>query len=165
MRQQGVTLIQLMSGLALVGLLTQIGIPSYTHMSMELQQQTAARDLAQTLRIARSHAVLRNQRVVVQALQGDWGLGWRMLRAEDQQLLQEKRHGRPLTIIGNQPVATQVTFSGLGVPLRAGGAFQGGTLHVCQRPEGTSQHQVVLSPSGRVSLRQEVLEHRLCAGT
>lgn len=164
MRQQGATLIQLMSGLVLVGLLTVIGMPSYTLMSVALQQRTAAHDLAQALRIARSHAVLQNRVVVVEALQEDWGAGWRILLGRERQLLREKRHSRGLIIVGNQPVAKQVRFNGLGLPYPARGGIQNGTLHVCA-DKGNSHYRVVVAPSGRVSLRESVQTHAGCAGS
>ncbi|MNT50111.1 Type II transport protein GspH [compost metagenome] len=163
MKQQGVTLIQMMFAAALLGLLTQIGAPAYNAMSTGLQRQAAAKDLAQALRTTRSEALLRNSVVRLQALDADWSNGWRMIVEQDMQLLQEwRRNGRTI-IVANRPVARQVRFSGLGVPLLESGAFQAGTLHVCQRPEALSHYQVVLSRSGRVSLRDTLSHLPLCA--
>ncbi|WP_422422799.1 GspH/FimT family protein [Pseudomonas sp. GZD-222] len=166
MRQQGVTLIHLLFALALLGLLTQMAIPAYNGMSTRLQRQTVATDLAQALRTARSEALLRNDVVSLQALEADWSNGWRMMLEHDSpQLLHEWRSNGRTIVVGNQPVSRQVRFSGLGVPLLESGAFQAGTLHVCQRPEALSHYQVVLSRSGRVSLRDALIEQPLCAAT
>ncbi|WP_259679193.1 GspH/FimT family protein [Pseudomonas vranovensis] len=152
-----------MFALALVGMLTHISLPAYNTMSSGLQQHAAAQDLAQALRTARSEALLRNQVVRLQALEDNWSNGWRMVvEQDDLQLLYEQRLERA-SIVGNQPVARQVRFSGLGVPLHAGGAFQAGTLFICQRPEPFSQYRVVLAHTGRVSLREEPGEQPLCA--
>lgn len=164
MRQQGVTLIQMMFALGLLGLLTQLGVPAYTHMSEELQRQTTASDLAAALRTARSEALLRNSVVRLQAIDADWSIGWRMLLEQDSPLLlHEWRSNGRTTVVGNRPVARQVRFSGLGVPLLESGAFQAGTLHVCQRPEALSHYQVVLSRTGRVRVRDSPSEQPLCA--
>ncbi|WP_224793698.1 MULTISPECIES: GspH/FimT family pseudopilin [Pseudomonas] len=154
-----------MFALALVGMLTHISVPTYSAMSGGLQQRAAARDLAQALRTARSEASLRNQVVRLQALEDNWSNGWRMVLEQDgQQLLYEQRRLEAVVmIVGNQPVARQVRFSGLGVPLHAGGAFQAGTLFICQRPKAFSQYRVVLAHTGRVSLREEPGEQPLCA--
>ncbi len=164
MRQQGVTLIQILFASALLGLLTQVGVPAYSAMSAGLQRQMVATDLAQALRTARSEALLRNSVVRLQALGSDWSQGWRMVVEHDSpQLLQQWHGNERVIVVGNQPVARQVSFSGLGVPLLDNGAFQAGTLHVCQRPEALSHYQVVLSRSGRVSLRDALSEQPLCA--
>ncbi|MCO7513795.1 GspH/FimT family pseudopilin [Pseudomonas guariconensis] len=162
MKQQGVTLIQTLCALALVSLLTQVGIPAYNHLSEGLHQAAAARELAHALRNARGHALLRQQTVLVRALQNDWGIGWRTLLAHDGQLLHERRLGRRLKVVGN--LGNEVKFSGLGVPLRGNGAFLGGTFEICQGTTQASHLQVVLAPSGRISLRTGTADPPLCAG-
>lgn len=161
MAQQGVTLIQMMYALALLAVLTQVGVPAYSAMSIGLQRQGTAQNLAQALRSARSEALLRNQRVSLAALDGDWSNGWRM-HAEADGLLHVFRGNGRVRVAGNQPLLREVRFGGLGVPLRSGGAFQAGTLHVCEDPGGRSLHQVVLSRTGRVSVRHTASEEPLC---
>ncbi|QBF28515.1 type II secretion system protein [Pseudomonas tructae] len=153
----------MMFALALVGMLTHISLPAYNTMSSGLQQHAAARDLAQALRTARSEALLRNQVVRLQALEDNWSNGWRMVVEQDGPLLLYEQRFERVSIVGNQPVARQVRFSGLGVPMHEGGAFQAGTLFICQRPDPFSQYRVVLAPTGRVSLREEPGEQPLCA--
>lgn len=164
MRQQGVTLIQMMFALGLLGLLTQLGVPAYTNMSEGLQRQTTASDLAAALRTARSEALLRNGVVRLQAIDADWSNGWRMLLEQDSPLLlHEWRSNGRTVIVGNQPLTRYIRFNGLGVPLLESGGLQIGTLFICQRPELLSHYQVVLSRSGRVSLRNDLTEQALCA--
>lgn len=162
MGQQGVTLIQMMAALALIAALTQLGLPAYTTMSIGLHREAIAQNLAQALRSARSEALLGNQRVSLSALEGDWSSGWQMSLEGEGRLHEYRASGR-VRVVGNQPLAQQVRFSGLGVPLQAGGAFQAGTLHICEDPGTRSLYQVVLSRTGRVSLRQLVTEQPLCA--
>ncbi|WP_219856564.1 GspH/FimT family pseudopilin [Pseudomonas capeferrum] len=154
----------MMFALALGALLTQVGIPSYISISRELEHTAAARNFAQALRSARSLALLHNQPVLVQPLQDDWGIGWRMMLERDRQLLREKRYPRPLRTTGNFPRDQGVRFNALGVPVRAVGGFSGATLNICPYAKGGTRHQVVLSPSGRVRLSQEVTEETSCAG-
>ncbi|MGE7994099.1 GspH/FimT family pseudopilin [Pseudomonas sp. NPDC089554] len=160
MRQQGATLLQMMTTLALIGVLLQLGAPAYATFTADLHQAAIARDLAQTLRTARSHAMLQNQAVLVRPLKEDWGQGWRMQLAHGGQILREHRQLRPVHIVANM---RQVTFSGLGIPLRGNGAFFGGALQLCPQNKGASHHQVVLAPSGRVSLRAEAVAPPGCA--
>lgn len=158
MRQQGATLIQMMLALAIAAVLTQLGMPAYTGISDDLHSAAAARDLAQALRSARSHALLQGQAVLVQPIEGDWGKGWRAVLEHNQQVLREHRLSRPLKIAHN--TRGQVRFSALGVPLGLNNA----TLEICERSSPTGQHHVVLSTSGRVSLRTGEPERgSLCA--
>lgn len=158
MRQQGVTLIQMMCALAVAGLLTHLGTSAYSAFSEVLHLSATARELAQTLRAARNEAMLRHQAVRIRPLEGNWGMGWGVSLEHDNQLLREHRLARPLRITASS--AREVRFSRRGAPLGEG--FGGITLDICQRATLLSRHQVVLSPSGRVSLRSD--EGRRCAG-
>ncbi|AXM97765.1 GspH/FimT family pseudopilin [Pseudomonas plecoglossicida] len=162
MKQQGVTLIQMMFALGMAALLTQLGMPAYARLSDDLHRAAAARDLAQALRSARSHALLQGQPVLVQPLENDWGKGWRVLLERNQQVLREQRLSRSLKIVGN--TRGDVKFSALGVPLRTGNQWTSATLKICEPTSATSQIQVVLASSGRVDLRTEKKKDPLCAG-
>jgi len=151
----------MMCALALASLLAQVGLPAYDNLSDDLHQAAAARSLAQTLRSARSHAVLQQQAVKVQTLEGDWGMGWRTLLAHNGQLLHEQRLARRLKVASN--VDNEVKFSGLGVPLRGNRGFLGATLEVCPRSEQMSRYWVVLAPSGRIDLRTGTRKPSRCA--
>ena len=162
MKQRGVTLIQMLSALAVAMLLTQLGMPAYARMSDDLHRAAAARDLAQALRSARSHALLQGQPVLVQAFNGDWGNGWRVALEHNRQVLREQRLARPLKIISNK--GEQFKFSGLGVPMQPGGNWLGATLEVCERASATSRYQVVLGSSGRVRVQTKDSSNNRCPG-
>ena len=130
MKQRGVTLIQMLSALAVTVLLTQLGMPAYARMSDDLHRAAAARDLAQALRSARSHAMLQSQPVLVQALDGNWGNGWQVMLEHNQQLLREQRLSRPLKITSNR--GERFKFSALGVPMTLNNSWLGTTLEVCE---------------------------------
>jgi len=162
-KQRGVTLIQMMSALAVAVLLTQLGVPAYARMSDDLHRAAAARDLAQALRSARSHAMLQSQPVLVQALDGNWGKGWRVVLEHNQQLLREQRLSRPLKITSNR--GEQFKFSALGVPMTLNNSWLGTTLEVCERSSASSRYQVVLASTGRVRLLAEDRNNTRCAST
>ena len=163
MKQRGVTLIQMLSAVAVAVLLTQLGMPAYARMSDDLHRAAAARDLAQALRSARSHAMLQSQPVLVQALDGNWGNGWRVVLEHNQQLLREQRLSRPLRITSNR--GEQFKFSALGVPMTLNNSWLGTTLEVCERSSASSRHQVVLASTGRVRLLAEDRNNTRCAST
>ena len=163
MKQRGVTLIQMLSALAIAVLLTQLGMPAYARMSDDLHRAAAARDLAQALRSARSHAMLQSQPVLVQALDGNWGNGWRVMLEHNQQLLREQRLSRPLNITSNR--GERFKFSALGVPMTLNNSWLGATLEVCERSSASSRYQVVLASTGRARLLAEDRNNTRCAST
>jgi len=159
-KQRGVTLIQMLSAVAVAVLLTQLGMPAYARMSDDLHRAAAARDLAQALRSARSHAMLQSQPVLVQALDGNWGNGWRVVLEHNQQLLREQRLSRPLKITSNR--GEQFKFSALGVPMTLNNSWLGTTLEVCERSSASSRYQVVLASTGRVRLDTKAQSNSRC---
>ncbi|MBI6954979.1 GspH/FimT family protein [Pseudomonas sp. CCOS 191] len=148
----------MMCALTIGSLLTYLGATSYARLGETLQLTAVARELAQALRAARNQAALQQQALTVHPLEGDWGKGWRVSQEHDGQMLREHRLARPVKVMASS--TREVRFSRRGAPIGVG--FVGITLDICQRSGPGSQHQVVLSPSGRVSLRSD--EDRRCAG-
>ncbi|NVZ19323.1 GspH/FimT family pseudopilin [Pseudomonas costantinii] len=172
MPQRGFTLIELLFGLMLSGILAHLAVPSFNGLLESQQQNSAAHSLAESLRFARTEAITRNHAVIIHALEDDWSRGWRVIvdvsgrgnLDDDNPVLLERQGNQRATIVGNGPVKTQVRFSGLGEPVFAGGGFRAGTLHVCATDVAHSLYQVVLAPSGRISLRSDKTEQALCRG-
>lgn len=171
MLEKGFGLIELLIALVIAAIAVQLVSPTLSRYSESLRSAHAAHSLASGLRNARTEALLRNQMLVIQGLNGDWSQGWRITLDLDgagpendhNPLLLERRAAFGVSIVGNRPVKHFVRFSSLGEPLLPSGAFQAGTLHICARREAVSQHQVVLSRSGRVSVRNDKAEQALCA--
>ncbi|BDB17584.1 general secretion pathway protein GspH [Pseudomonas sp. CYM-20-01] len=170
MQQRGFTLIELLLGLIVSGILANLAVPSFKSLLESQQRQSAAQSLTQGLRYARTEAIARNRAVVIHALRDDWGLGWRVIvdisgrgpLDDDNPVLLEHQASRQAPIVGNGPLKNQVRFSGLGEPIFSGGGFRAGTVHVCAADQAQSLYQVVLAPSGRISLRSERAEQALC---
>ena len=151
----------MMCALALISLLAQVGLPAYANLSHDLHQAAAA---ATWRKHCVAHAAMpcySSKRYRYKRWR-DWGLGWRTHLAHNGQLLHEQRLARRLEIASN--VDNEVTFSGLGVPLRGNRGFLGATLEICPRTEQTSRYWVVLAPSGRVDLRTGTRDSSRCAG-
>lgn len=170
MQQRGFTLIELLLGLIVSGILANLAVPSFKSLLESQQRYSAAQSLAGGLRYARAEAVARNRPVVIHALEDDWSLGWRVIvdvsgrghLDDDNPVLLERRDSMRGTIVGNGPLKSQVRFSGLGEPIFSGGGFRAGTVHVCAREQAQSLHQIVLAPSGLISLRSDSAEQALC---
>lgn len=171
MYQQGMGLIQLLFTLLIVAITTQFVSPTYSAMVEHQRRQTAAAELANGLRSARTEALLRHQSVVMHAREEDWSKGWRIILDLSGQghldkhnpVLAESAGNSRIPIAGNTPVKHYIRFNPLGEPLLSGGAFQAGTLHICHSQTAQSHHQVVLAKSGRISLRSNQAEQALCA--
>lgn len=171
MCQKGFGLIELLMGLAIATIVLQLVSPAFSELTESMRRESAAQLLASGLRNARTEALVRNQAVVVHGLNDDWGQGWRVIldisgqghQDNSNPLLLQRQTGTPLPIAGNQAVKHFVRFSSLGEPLLHNGGFQAGTLHICATGKPVSHHQVVLSRSGRVSLRSDKAEQALCA--
>ncbi|QJI31103.1 prepilin-type N-terminal cleavage/methylation domain-containing protein [Pseudomonas sp. ADAK18] len=170
MKQYGFTLIELLFGLILSGFLAQLAMPSFKGLLESQRRQSAAESLVGGLRYARTEAIARNRPVIIHALDDDWSLGWRVILDlsgrghldNSNPVLLERQDTGQVPIVGNTPVRTQIRFSGLGEPLLSAGGFRAGTVHVCATDQPLSVHQVVLAPTGRISLRNDKTEQALC---
>lgn len=170
MYQHGMSLIQLLFTLAIIAIAAQFAAPAYGVLVEQQRLQVMAEQLASSLRNARTEALIRHQYVVVHALDEDWGKGWRIILDVSGQghldqsnpVLAQRQGNTQIPIAGNTPVKHYVRFTPLGEPLLSGGAFQAGTLHICQAKTALSHHQVVLAKSGRISLRSDQAAQALC---
>ena len=166
MEQRGFTLIELLLGLIVSGILAHLATPSFTSLLESQQRQSAAQSLTNGFHFARTEAITRNRAVVIHALDDDWSRGWRVVLDvsgrghldDDNPVLLERQGSGRVPIVGNGPVKSQVRFSGLGEPVFAGGGFRAGTVHICATDSVQSLYQVVLAPSGRISLRSDRAE-------
>jgi len=171
MYQRGFSLVEMLAGLVIAGIFLQFASSPFTQLIESNRRQDAAQILASGLRNARTEAILRHQTVVIHALDDDWSRGWRIIldrsgkgaQDSDNPVLIERQADRRIPIVGNRPVEHYVRFSNLGQPLMPSGAFQAGTLHLCARDQALSLQQVVLSRTGRISLRSDKTEQKLCA--
>jgi type IV fimbrial biogenesis protein FimT len=172
MKERGFTLLELLLGLMVSGILAHLAAPNFKGLLEAHQQRSAANSLADGLRFARNEALARNRDVVIHASEDDWSQGWRVIEDvsgrghmdDDNPVLLERQDSGHITIVGNGPVKSLVRFSGLGEPIFTGGGFRAGTVHICGMDQAQSLYQVVLAPSGRISLRSDKTEQALCRG-
>jgi type IV fimbrial biogenesis protein FimT len=170
MPQQGFSLIELLMGLAIATIVLLWISPTFKDVIQSSQREEAAQALISGLSHARSEAVTRNQTLLIHGINEDWSQGWRIIADisgqghEDRSnpLLVERQGDARVPVVGNRPVQHFIRFSSAGEPLLPSGAFQAGTLHICDGREALSHHQIVLSRTGRISLRSEKAEQALC---
>lgn len=112
--QQGVTLIELMIGLVILGILLMAALPSYTAWLQNTQIRTAAESVLNGIQLARSEAVRRNANV--QLVFGA-GSSWTVSVPGTGVQIQARTSGegsRNVTVARTPAAATAVTFNSLG---------------------------------------------------
>ncbi|MHC8323916.1 GspH/FimT family pseudopilin [Pseudomonas sp. GB2N2] len=170
MRQRGFSLVELLMGLVIVGIVLHLVSPAFAALTESNHREIAAESLISGMRNARSLAIARNQSVVIHGVNGDWGQGWRIIvdisgkgwEDTSNPMVFEHTSDTPVPIFGNWWVKRYIRFSSLGEPLMPQKAFQAGTLHFCDAREPVSKLQVVLAATGRVSLRSDTTAHAVC---
>jgi len=173
MTQRGFTLIELLLGLILSGILAQLAVPSFKGLLESQQRHSAAQSLVGGLRYARSEAIARNRAVVIHALDDDWSRGWRVIvdlkgAAIWTTIIPYCWNTRTMGAYRSWAMArsgARYASAGWASPVFAGGGFRAGTVHVCATDQAQSLFQVVLAPSGRISLRRDKTEQALCRGS
>jgi type IV fimbrial biogenesis protein FimT len=153
---RGVTLIELMVGLAVLAILLTAGLPSYSTWIYNWRIRVAAESMVNGLQLARTEAVRRNTDVA-------FALGpasdWRVLAVATDETIQarsaaEGSSGVEITV--SPETATTVAFDSLGRVANAGGeALARIDVAVPERilPAGLSRPlRISVSPGGQVRM-------------
>ena len=155
----GFTLVELLTSLGILALLTTVGVPGAQQFIGNQQLVSASNTLAANLSLARSESIKRRQPVLVDNVDGDWASGWRVFvdlnnngqLDEDEPLLrQEQSLPKGVIAKGNTPVSRYVRYTPLGNAKLLGGGFQAGTLTLCHATGKQAIRRLVLSASGRL---------------
>ncbi|WP_191486225.1 GspH/FimT family pseudopilin [Pseudomonas sp. FEN] len=173
MDQKGFGLVQLLTGIAVIGILARFASPAFSELIASQRRQVSADELANGLQLARTEAILRQQDVVMHALEEDWSRGWRIILDRsgqghldpDNPVLVERRSHGLTPIKGNRWLKQFVRFTAIGSLNPNNSTSMGGTLHVCARDQPVSHHQVILAATGRIRLEKREIPEALCAST
>ena len=79
MHQQGFSVIELLMGLTIAGIVLLLVGPAFATLTESNHREEAAASLVSGMRSARSEAIARNQTVVIHGINDDWGQGWRII--------------------------------------------------------------------------------------
>lgn len=169
---RGFTLIEFMIVLVVMGVLITVAIPAYSSMLVNHRLTSQSNGFLATLHFARSEAIKRNSRVVVCKsttgencnTSGGWHQGWLVFddrnnnasRDDGEALL---RRGQALTegfsMTGNSPVVSYVSYTPLGLSKKVSGAFQAGTITLCQSAtSGGEGRIIVITITGRARVEK-----------
>lgn len=166
-RTSGVVLVELLVVLVVLAVLQAVAAPAFTSVLNSIRVSTAADHLHSGLTLARSEAVKRNSRSVLCkssgggacAKTGAWNQGWIVFhdanndgeRDPDETLIaREDPLPSSISLVGNTPVKSYVSYTSTGATAYVTGAFQAGTFTVCANSSSPVQaQQIVISSTGR----------------
>ena len=161
MENRGVTLIELISVLAISAILGLIAVPAMSHFIQQQQLRSAAYNLYHLLVNARATAISQQQRVSVWNQDGDWRSGVELFvdsnnngqRESTETSLYTTTDQENIHINGNRWVANYVSYLPNGRAATASGAFQAGTISLCKSGLN-DKYQLVISIGGRLRLQK-----------
>jgi type IV fimbrial biogenesis protein FimT len=163
----GFTLVELMAVLAIASILMGAWLPSLTSLVRSVKLSSAADDLFGGLLLARSEAIKRNARVAICrsadgatcANSGGWEQGWIVFHDANNDGYRQtgelvvsrmQAMSSDLRLSGNLNVSRYVSYAPTGETKMASGAFQSGTITLCNPSlRGSDARQIVISASGR----------------
>jgi type IV fimbrial biogenesis protein FimT len=167
MKQSGATLLELMVVLALSAILLTMGIPSFTSLLQANHLTSAANALVSSLHLTRGEAIKRNARVAMCpsltgiscADGGGWHQGWVVfhdannnaaLDATEAVIQTQPAMRAGFRLTGNEPVSRYISYSPTGSARLISGAWQFGTLTVCNvSASSDTARQIIISSTGR----------------
>lgn len=173
MKQSGATLLELMVALVVSAILLTVGIPGFVALIRTSNLTSATNLLVSSLHLTRSEAIKRNARAVMCAsatgtscTDGGWHQGWLVfhdannnaaLDAGESVILQQQAMPEGFRLTGNTPVARYISYSSTGAAKLVSGAFQAGTLTVCNASDPSGARRIIVSSTGRPRTVKAVL--------
>ena len=178
-RTQGVTLIELIVVVAILGVLLASAVPSFVKFMSNHRASTAVNDLLHGIALARSEALKRTQRVYIAPIAGRWRNGWAVFvdrndnRAFDALTagvgdeLIARHDALPASIVissgsgsvrepftdAGSPARPYVMFDGHGFPRQRNGALNIGSIVVTDvTRSGSTIRTLCLASSGRTRI-------------
>ncbi len=170
--QSGFTLIELMIGIAIGGVLLAIAIPSFSDLQKNNCLTASTNSFVTSLQLARSVAVKRNTDVTLTATDSsdntnEWGSGWTITIDEDRNSNNTLDTGEDYDGNGALDSAASVRVVTLGCSLTTidetgddtaftygsdGFIDSGGTFNICDDRTGETGRQLDISATGRPSI-------------
>ena len=167
MKQIGATLAELMVVLAIAAILAGLAIPVFASLIHSSRLSSATTELLVSLHLARSEAIKRNSRAVICisaggstcATGGGWHQGWLVFHDANNNAALDSgesvinaRQALPdsIRVTGNSTVSKYISYAPSGGTKSVTGAFQAGTLTVCNVADASgAARRVVISSTGR----------------
>jgi len=166
-KSDGFTLIELLVVLAVVAVVTSLAFPTFSQMLRDVRLAVYTNNFLADLAVARSESIKRGKRVVLCTSRdgskctttGHWSDGWLIyedtnndgVRDETESLIRyESKLPANWRLKGNFHVANYISYHPMGRTHLISGAFQAGTLTLCELAEVSVQGTaIVISNTGR----------------
>lgn len=160
MRNNGFTLIDLITTLSVISVLLTIGLPSFSSHIQQTRVKAATDSLLEAIQLARTQAVSSNKRATIRK-QNEWNNGWEIfidkdnngVRSSNETIVQQYEKLNGIRITANRPIKNYVSYIPTGESRNAsgtnGGGFQAGTFTVCPIAKGKGA-ELILARGGRV---------------
>ncbi|WP_439113191.1 GspH/FimT family pseudopilin [Hydrogenophaga sp.] len=164
---RGFTLVELMTVVAILAVILSLAFPSMARLLEGTRLRTLSNDWLDHLRLTRSEAIRRGQRVVMCAAASDsacsagsgWHQGWLVFEDTNNnawldggEAVVRYRQSAPTgwSMTGNTPVARYVSYDPLGATRMINGAFQAGTVTICRvGATGAEARRIAVNSVGR----------------
>jgi type IV fimbrial biogenesis protein FimT len=172
MNSKGITLVELVMVLAVVGILAALAVPVFRSLLQEQRHQVIVSELVAALKMARTEAVVRHTPMVVRASEKGWSWGWlvmsdmRGLYRGPGTILRKHELDGTIRIEGNHWVRKEVRFNTFGAVAGVSGAGNPGTFYVCDTND-KARARLVMSWVGRLRIDRSYVRNRddLCRKT
>lgn len=175
-RSRGFSLIEVLVTLLVLSVLGSLSVVAFRSVGNSMKLTAATNSFITNLNLARSEAIKRNQRTVLCKSQdgvscnssGGWHQGWIVFR--DSNNNGEREPGESVVwrvedlpaevrVNGNLAVSRYVSYSPTGDTRLLSGAFQAGTVTVCNESLArTDARQIVLNAVGRVRVQRTTVD-------
>jgi type IV fimbrial biogenesis protein FimT len=173
-RSSGYTLMELMVTIAIAGILLGVAIPSFTSIISSNRLTTYANELVTALNFARSEAIKRGLRITLcKSTNGDscttgddWSQGWIIFTDHDNNaaydsatetlLRVQANSANAITMVGNTNVANYISYIASGQSKLITGAFQAGTIKVCDNRTGNVGINIVINSVARIASHSNI---------
>jgi type IV fimbrial biogenesis protein FimT len=172
----GFTLVEILVVVVILAVLMSVAVPLLSDAVKSMRLTSAVNHVFSSLILTRSEAIKRTSRAAMCksdtgsscATAGGWEQGWivfhdangnGLLDAEESIIHRQSPLGGNLKISGNSPVANYVSFTPMGTSRYTYGAFQAGTITVCNVSGAKAEaRQLVLHSSGRPRIAKVTLD-------